>query len=240
MTLIELIKKAQAAIGASPDGDWGPVSQSRADGFDIDVIATEKEMPEILTPVVGGDYFGARWVNVDLDLLGRDESDPELNRRYAPSWIPLGLPQYKNLMGNAHAWCSVRIYKALKQLMISVKGITAAAASISGYGKKCPFWFGALLDIEHIDDNGRVSGRHTCMFLYWIDKAKRIAATLDGNKGNLFCVAKTNLSGAPGCDRLKTGPRWPSEEPDGQEVSMAEVLAKYPHLKVGSKGNGTR
>lgn len=187
--------------------------------------------PKTATPAPSGDYFGAPWIGVDLDLLGRDESDPELNRRYVPEWAKVGLPSYKTLVGNTYAWCAIRVSKAFRQVGVNVKGLTAAAASMSAWGRKCPFWFGSALDIVHAS-----GGRHVCFFLYWIDESKKLAATLDGNKGNKFTVAVTDLSGKT--DRLVSGPRWPSDRPDGQFVSMATVLAKYPNLKVGSKATG--
>lgn len=195
----------------------------------VDVPAEKPPVPK----AEPGDYFGARWIGLDLDLLGRNETDPELNARYVPEWKNVGLPGYKTLIGNAHAWCAIRVSAVLRRSKVIVKGLNAAAASLSNYGRKCPFWFGALLDIVH-----RGGGRHACFFLYWIDEKKKIAATMDGNRGNLFCVARTDLSGSG--DTLKNGPRWPTLEPDGQLVSMADVLAKYPHLKVGSSGTGTR
>ncbi len=198
----------------------------------VPVDAPAEKQP-LTTAPPSSDYFGARWIGLDLDLLGRSETDPALNARYVPEWKNVGLPGYKTLIGNAHAWCAIRVSSVLRRSKIVVKGLTAAAASLSKYGRKCPYWFGALLDILH-----RGGGRHACFFLYWIDEKKKIAATLDGNRGNKFCVAITDLSGKG--DTLKAGPRWPNDEQDGQLVSMAEVLAKYPHLKVGSSGTGTR
>lgn len=171
-------------------------------------------------------------MGLDLDLLGRHESDPELNARYVPEWKNVGLPGYKSLEGNARAWCSVRCTSVLRRSKIPVKGLTAGAASHSKWGRKSPFWFGCTLDIVHAG-----GGRHVCFFLYWIDEKKKIAATLDGNRGNRFCVARTDLSGAG--DRLSTGPRWSNDWQDGQLVTMAEVLKAYPMFKVGGSGSGS-
>lgn len=173
-------------------------------------------------------FFGAPWIGANIDLLGRSETDKELNARYVPEWAREGLPHYKTLSGNAFAWCSVRANADRRK--VGVLGTnSAAAASWSKWGKKCPFWFGAALDIKH-----KSGGRHICDFLYWIDEKNKIAATLDGNRGNKFCVAKTDLSGKG--DTLVTGPRWPLDWPDGKTVSMAGVLATYPYLKAGSVG----
>lgn len=179
------------------------------------------------------DYFGAPWVGANIDLLGRYETDPELNARYVPEWAHEGLPGYKTLIGNAHAWCILR-WNADKRKVGATGTGRAAASSMSTWGDNCPFWFGAGMPIKHAS-----GGRHAADFLYWIDQAKGVCATLDGNRGNRFAVNVTTL--AKGHDRLINGPRWPKSYPPGQLVSMADVIAKYPHLKVtGSGSSGTR
>lgn len=180
------------------------------------------------------DYFGAPWIGANIDLLGRSETDAELNARYVPEWALEGLPGYKTLAGNAHAWCSVR--ENADKRKVGVKGTNSAgAASWSRWGKKCPFWFGATLDIRHAS-----GGRHVCDFLYWIDESKRICAAYGGNQGDKLSIVQLNLSGSG--DKLVAGPRWPNDRPDGMLVSMKDVLAAYPHLKVGgiSGGGSTR
>jgi len=173
--------------------------------------------------------FNAPWVFSNLDMLGRKEGDPKLEARFVPEWKLEGLPGYKTLVGNRHAWCSVVCNADLRKA--GVKGTNSAAASSwSKWGVKSPFWFGALLDIKH-----KGGGRHCCKFLYWIDEKKKIAATLDGNRSNTYGVFATDLSGKG--DTLVTGPRWPDKWVSGQLVSMGEVLKAYPQLKVGSKAS---
>jgi len=175
--------------------------------------------------------FGAPWIFANIDLLGREESDPVLNARYVPEWKLEGLPGYKTLAGNSHAWCSLR--ENADKRKVGVKGTNSAgAASWSHWGRKCPFWFGATLDIQHYS-----GGRHVADFLYWIDEKKQIAAMLGGNQGNRFSVVSNDFSGHG--DHLVTGPRWAMDFPDGQLVSMHDVLAAYPFLKVGGKGGST-
>lgn len=176
--------------------------------------------------------FGAPHIFANLDLLGLDERDPRLNARYSPEWEREGL-NYNDLIGNDHPWCSVRANADRRK--VGIKGTNSAAASSwTKWGRKCPFWFGAALDIKHAS-----GGRHICDFLYWIDEKKRIAATLDGNKNNKFCVAQTYLSGSG--DTLVNGPRWSLDIPDGQFISKEEVLKHYPQLKIsGSSGGSTR
>lgn len=235
----DLIKFLQTEMNSqgerlTVDGDPGPKTQAALEKFDVGIVVNKIPVVDTLPPPSQlTDFFGAPWIGVDLDLLGRTESDPELNRRYVPEWARVGLPGYKTLEGNRHAWCSIRCTKALRQVGVSVKGLTAGAASHSKWGRKSPFWFGATLDIQHSG-----GGRHVCFFLYWIDEAKGVCATLDGNRGNKFCVAKTTL--AKGADRLVSGPRWGAEVPDGRLVTRQEVLAQYPFLVPGNVGGGTR
>lgn len=175
--------------------------------------------------------FNAPWVFANIDLLGLDETDPKLNARYVPEWKLEGLPSYTSLAGNSRAWCSLKVNADLRK--VGVKGTNSAAASSwSKWGRKSPFWFGSILDISH-----QSGGRHVCFFLYWLDEKKGICATMDGNKSNKFCIAKTTLSAK--ADKLVTGPRWPIDQKDGYTVSMTEVLNRYPILKVGSNSNGS-
>lgn len=236
MKYIDFIKSVQSAMNAHGehlgiDGDPGVLTQAALEKYDVQISVSK---PEVVAapPIAIGDHFRASWIFANLDLLGLSETDSQLNARYVPEWALEGLSEYKNLAGNDHAWCSLRANADRRK--VGVKGTNSAdAASWSGWGKKCPFWFGAALDIEH-----KTGGRHVADFLYWIDKENRIAATLNGNLGNLFCIAKTDLSGSG--DRLVTGPRWSNDVADGIEVSMSDALAQYPFLKVGSQRSSTR
>lgn len=213
------------------DGKFDPKAISKQAGAAAILIQLGQKVvtePKVET----SDYFGAPWVGANIDLLGRSETDPELNARYVPEWKLEGLPGYKTLAGNRHAWCSLR--ENADKRKVGYKGTNSAgAASWSKWGKKCPFWFGATLDIKHAG-----GGRHVGDFLYWINEKKKIAAVLGGNQKNLFSIASTNLSGGK-YDELVTGPRWPIDCPDGQIVSMKDVLDKYPHLKVTGKSGST-
>lgn len=181
------------------------------------------------SPVKADNYFGAPWIGVRLDLLGRHESDAALNTWLVPEWKAEGL-NYKTLVGNTHAWCSVLVNKKLRD--VNVKGTNSAgAASHSKFGKKSPFWFGCTLPIQHNKGKG---GRHVCFFLYWENEAKQIAVTMDGNRSNKYAINLTDLSGKN--DILVGGPRWSAQVADGQSPTKAQVLAKYPFLVPGSKG----
>lgn len=177
--------------------------------------------------------FNAPWVFTDLNLLGMYETNPKLVARFGPEWkFMKRASSYKILAGSTYAWCALLVNALLRK--VGVKGTDdPAAASFSKFGRPCPFWFGSILPIRH-----RSGGRHVCLFLYWIDEGKKIAATLDGNRGNRFCVASTDLSGKN--DSLVPSPRWPDNREDGVSPSMQEVLSIYPNLKVTSTSSGTR
>lgn len=231
--MIALFQKAMNEAGESPKfagtGKYGPQTASASDKYDFVVSAKAKALN---LPSPGGDFFNAIWVGVDLDLLGRKETDKELERRYETEWEKVGL-SYDDLIGRAHAWCILRMIKAYREKGIDVKGLTAGASSLSKWGEKCPFWFGAGLDILH-----KGGGRHAAILLYCIDAKKQLYATLDGNRSNAFDVFVTDLSGKG--DTLVSGPRWPKGWLRGSSPSMAEVLAKYPMLKVRGSGTSTR
>lgn len=226
-----LLQRAMNDAGISPrfeeTGIFGPHTEEALNHFEFDIIARKKS--EI---VPSGDYFGAPWIGANIDLLGKDEFDAELNARYVSEWKLEGLPGFKTLEGNEHAWCSVRANADRRKVGVKSTN-SAAAASWRTWGKKCPFWFGAALPIKHASGGG-----HICDFLYWIDEANKICATLDGNRSNKFGVFRTDLSGSG--DTLPAGPRWSNEVSDGQLVSMTDVLKAYPFLKVGGSGGSTR
>lgn len=179
-----------------------------------------------------GDYFGAPWVGVRVDLLGRDETDAELAAWLVPEWKNVGLPGFKSLVSSSRAWCSILATKKFREVGIKSTN-SAGASSWSKWGNQCAYWFGSVLPISHNKGKG---GRHVCFFLYWENEAKKIAVTMDGNRSNKYAINLTDLSGKG--DILVGGPRWSTQVADGKEVSKATVLAQYPFLKPGSTGTG--
>lgn len=196
-------------------------------------LFTKEEKPNMASPVNEAKpalpQWNAPWVFVDLDLLGRDETDPELNRRIVPIWKKLGL-NFTTLAGNAHAWCQARIEYVLNKFGIKGTG-SAGASSLQKYGIECPFWFGALLPIEHSNGN-----HHANIFLYWEDSVARIACTMDGNRNSKFGIFYTDISGKG--DRVKPSPRWPLNQQPGFTLTKEQVLAVYPWMVPGSSGTG--
>lgn len=238
----ELFRRFQVAMnnaGASPklteDGDYGPKTTAMSEKFDF--IVTAKLQPIVAQPVpfpADTDFFGAPWIGSFIHLLGLSETDPKLNAELVPYWAKVGLPQFKTLAGNDHAWCA--LFGNAAYLKQGIKGSgSAAAAKVRQWGKECPWWFGASLGINHAS-----GGDHETFFLYWVDEGKRLAACFGGNQSNKLSVAQYNLSGNKnGHDEVINGPRFPIGW-NGQTVSMADVLAKYPQLKVGGVAGSTR
>ena len=223
-------QKLQLALGLTPDGVFGPITQEKSSMVEVDLVV--KPLPQI-KPLTG-DYFGAPWIGSYSHLLGRDEEDPALNAALVPEWAKEGLPGYKTLAGNEHAWCSVLVNASFRRLNI-IGTNSAAAASWRTWGESCPYWFGSVLGIRHATGRG-----HVCYFLYWIDESKRVAACYGGNQNNKLSVAAYDISGnARGHDEPVNGPRWPKNYADGVSLTKAEVLAKYPNLKVGGVGGST-
>lgn len=231
--LQDLLNKHGASLVT--DGIYGPKTKAALDKALAGKLVKASQVPKVPNNVVSlpkSAYFGAPWVGANIDLLGRYETDKDLIARYEPEWANCKLKGYKGLAGTARAWCALR-ENADRRKVGSETTDSAAASSFSRLGYKCGFLFGAALDIRH-----KSGGRHVCTFLYWIEEKKKIAATLDGNRSNQFGIFATDLSGKG--DVLVSGPRWPNNWPEGQAVSMAEVISKYPHLKVGAKGDSTR
>ncbi len=171
--------------------------------------------------------WNSPWVFANLDLLGRDETDAELNARYVPEWKKEGL-DYRSLAGNDRAWCSLRMNADMRK--VGIKGTdSAAATSWRDWGEPCGYVFGAVLPISHPS-----GGHHVCNFLYWIDNAKGLACTLDGNKSNRFALNVTDLS--RNGDKVFPSPRWPKERSGGVSLTKEQVLAVYEWMVPGSKG----
>jgi len=218
------LQKLQKANGLRSSGIIGPKTLAL---LKLEVSPAEDSSP----PPKSDNYFGAPWIGMRNDLLGRSEDDSALSEWLVPEWKKEGL-NYKSLAGNTYAWCSVMVNACLRAIGVKPTN-SAGAASWSKWENNSPFWFGAVLPIKH-----KSGGRHVCFFLYWIDETKKIAATKDGNRSNKYAICVTDLSGKG--DTLVGGPRWSSSVANGSSPSMAQVLAKYPFLKVGNTGTSTR
>lgn len=177
-------------------------------------------------------FFNAVWVKVGIPLLGMYEWEKRLSDILVPWWKKVYL-SFSSLVGRNNAWCSlVMDYLIVKA---GYKGTSnAMALSWRTWGKSCPYWFGAVLGLRHASGGG-----HVTIFLYWIDKSRKIAACMGGNQGDEFNVSAYNLSGnAAGFEEVVGGPRWPFGAPDGVELTAAQVQALFKHTVKG-KGSTT-
>jgi len=179
-------------------------------------------------------WYGAPWVRFGVPYRNLSETDPTLNKVLVPHWAKMGGLEYKTLSGNEHAWCSLFIDWSMTQAGHKGTG-NAMASSWRTWGNKGDYWFGAVLGIRHASGGG-----HVTFFLYWVDKAKHLAACMGGNQGNHLNVTCYNLSGNhSGQDEVVNGPRWPAGVDSGKEVSKDDVLKAHPELRVGAGAGST-
>lgn len=119
MTQKEWTQKLQLALGLTPDGVFGPVTSQKSDLFDIELTLKAKPKPVFSGPNAQADeadYFGAPWIGSYIEFLGRHETDPALNAALVPEWAKEGLPGFKTLAGNDHAWCAVLVGASFRKV----------------------------------------------------------------------------------------------------------------------------
>jgi uncharacterized protein (TIGR02594 family) len=225
----DLIKKLQLAMNAmgenlTVDGDFGPKTQAASEKYDFSLTCKKKEIIQS-----DGRWFGASWVGYMAALIGLNERTDTLNLILAPHWKNVGLPQFKDLRGGEHAWCSLAMDWAMTKA--GFKGTAnAMALSWRTWGKSCPYWFGAVLGIRHASGGG-----HVTTFLYWVDESAKKAACLGGNQGDEMNISVYNLSGNnKGHDEVINGPRWPINAADGQFVPISEIKKQIAALPKNS------
>lgn len=233
MNLKDLVRNLQIEMNKQGesltlDGDFGPKTQSALDKFILKLNLSKKP---VVTPVLDDAFIRAPWLRYLAPLIGLSESMFKLNDILAPHWHQVGLPQFKDLKGSVHAWCSLAADWAMFKAGIKGTG-NAMALSWRTWGKSCPYWFGSVLGIRHASGGG-----HVTFFLYWVDESKKLAACLGGNQGDEVNVTVYNLSGnAKGHDEVVNGPRWPNGFPDGVILSpdAAKVLIAQVPKQSGS------
>lgn len=147
------------------------------------------------------------WVRHLVSRLGWTEFSH--NKEIAKDWWMAGLPSFKSVIGKTNAWCGLACEIALRSGGLKGPARSAAAASWSNFGEACDYICGAFLPLKHAG-----GGRHICVFLYWVDFDKRIAACIGGNQGNAYKISSYNLSGnSKGKESVVGGPRWPKGYP---------------------------
>lgn len=118
MTQKEWTQKLQLALKLTPDGVFGPVTSAKSDEFEIELVLKEKPKVVFPGPIEdSGDYFGSPWIGSYIHLLGRYETDPQLNKELVPEWAKEGLPGFKTLAGNDHPWCAVLVGASLRKVV---------------------------------------------------------------------------------------------------------------------------
>lgn len=222
MNLKDLVKKLQIELNKqgeslSLDGDFGPKTQAALDRFDLTLGLSKKPVSSTISDDA---FLRAPWLRYMTPLIGLSEYMFKLNDILAPHWPMVGLPQFKDLKGRDHAWCSLAADWAM--FKAGIRGTrNAMALSWRTWGKECPYWFGSVLGIRHASGGG-----HVTFFLYWVDESKKLAACLGGNQGDEVNVTVYNLSGnAKGHDEVVNGPRWPQGFPDGIILSATDAKA---------------
>jgi len=172
----------------------------------------------------------APWVFEAMTMLGWTESakDKELTKLCWPATDDCKF--LKSVIGTSNAWCS-GFWCGIMELLKLKHTRSGSASSWRSYGESCGYIFGAFIPIQHTS-----GGNHITVFLWWIDKEKKIAACLGGNQSNAVSIAAYNLSGnKAGHEEVRGGPRWPN--------GLSETSGPYQPegWKIGtSLGGSTR
>lgn len=239
-------KAFQENMGLTADGWAGPVTvataKSAPDGSAIPkpkpTIPVEPikptqpptaDEPKPETPKPVANWYNAIWVGPAVADIGKTEFSHD--KYFAAYWKYVGLPQFKTVIGTDHAWCALFIEKCFRDVqMIGSK--SAMAVSYKTFGIPTvpadDYWFGSLIHIKHPG-----GGNHVTIFLWWVDKAKGLAACLGGNQSNACNITIYRI--APGYESNPGGPRWPAGHPKGRVVTEAEgkLLIKNAGYVVG-------
>lgn len=191
------VKDFQSKHGLEVDGIVGPLTMAELEKGPTPPPPLEPVPPGVMPP----------WVAYLLSRLGWTEYDHD--KEIAKDWPKVGL-DYKTVIGTSYAWCGLAAYMSL--YVNGLRGPKGAAASRNwrqGWGEVCGYISGAFLPIRHANGSG-----HICVFLYWVDEAKKLAACLGGNQSNGYRISTFNLSGnKAGKDEVIGGPRWPLSYP---------------------------
>lgn len=214
------VKDFQKKNGLYVDGQVGVMTMA-ALAAKLEAPVKPKPVEKIEPKEIGQEPF---WVGHLVSRLGWNEFSHD--KQIAKDWWMAGLPQYKSVIGKRNAWCGLACEIALRSGGLKGPKGSAAAASWSNFGEECDYICGAFLPIKHAK-----GGRHICVFLYWVDFNKRLAACIGGNQGNAYKISTYNLSGnSKGHESVIGGPRWPKGYP-----KTGYVYKKRGKVSDGSK-----
>lgn len=211
----QAVRDVQESAGLTVDGWVGPKTMEAMDrAIAVRPRPEPAPAPEEPTPapepVTGS---APRWVFRLLSRLGWTEFTHD--KLISVAWRLCKLA-YTTVIGKSHAWCGAACADALNFAGLPYPKRAAGAASWDStqdwadeWAEPCDFISGAFLPIRHAK-----GGRHITVFLYWIDKAKKIAACVGGNQNNGYRISAYNLSGnKAGHDQVIGTPMWPKGQP---------------------------
>lgn len=197
MTISEAVQELQTVLNLggghlTVDGVMGPLT----------LAELEHQTKAPVPPVIPAPAGSAPWMDWMKARNGWTEFDHD--QELSQYWKFAGLPQYKTVIGTAHAWCALTINAALHDT--GFKGNNRAdALSFEKYGTPCEYTFGAIIPMRHAS-----GGSHVTFFDHWVDEVNRVAACFGGNQGDALKISNFNLSGNKfGHDQCVSGPRWP-------------------------------
>lgn len=209
MTLADLIKNAQRALGVTDDGDWGPVTTAKAEKYDLlSVNLREKPTGLIIKGLSKNPAY-----NEAKKFEGKGEGDSGFVAYLSTYWKKVGLPGYKTIIGSAFAWCG--LFVAAMQTNVGQQ-IVAGAAGARNHGrygieveyKKNGAPRGAIAHINHAQNCNSGSNNHVA----FLDgdctaedlKPGKVFRLYGGNQGNTAKVS--TFSTGEICEI-----RWPKE-----------------------------
>lgn len=195
------LKKFQAEKGLVADGIAGPLTMA----------ALESKAPAPISEPVES-AGNAPWMEEAKKHLGKNESDPEFNKKVSAYWKLVGLPGYKTIKGNTYAWCAVFIvmvasagggYKYAGTASAKRQGQASESIYHSIDWRKNGAPSGAVAHINHSGECNAGSGNHVAFVsgdctAEDLNKRGAEIALLGGNQNNR--VSRVNYPVAHLCE----------------------------------------
>lgn len=215
MTLQDLIKQFQRAIGVKDDGVFGPVTTAKAEEYDVEIKVTKKPVVEkpVVAPAPGKSANPA--YNHSKQFGGMGEHVKSFVARMSSYWPKAGLPGYKTIIGSSFAWCGLFILAMNSDVGQKWVSGAAGAKNWAKYGveidyKKNGAPRGAVVHINH-NKCGSGSGNHVAFLdgdctAHDLTRSGGTVALWGGNQGNK--VKRSVYSNREVC-----AVRWPAELP---------------------------